>query len=1321
MPAINWGLISDGGVFESLMHAILYACDPGTILFGRPGKDAGQDARSGDGLIVYQAKYRKSLDMDGAITLALNELEKIKTYRDPGHANYQYWKYATGWVLAANVSANPNDDAKWCSKVKPAFHNKGLEAKYWGVEMLESHLAQHPQIREVFFGGENRVLVGLKEAHDLLAAECVGSMSLNVPMVGRTAELDSICSFAAANNERVLPIIGAGGIGKSRLLYESLLSLANNGWRVLWALPGTMAISSQWFRLLNGTQQTCVALDDPSDPHLLRAVIEQLATVERRNWRIIISCRTEKGDMIRRYRTNALVAAPIKLSGLDEVASHNLVNSVLDSTASPAWLHSVFTTTQGVPGWLCLIAELTKQQKLSDLPASTEDVAAVYVDSCLDSIGNQRKEQGRQLLRWLALWGTTRIETDTEQKLEEFLDQQGVSRYTWRDLLDSLLSTGIMKNWGVGKRYYAVEPLIVRQHVLSDWLLTQDNGDYAASQAGRKLVSDVLAGSIPLQDSVLQTLSQLARSRLDGSDALIFLKPVFAVLTNTASEGDLLQQHRVVDLVKRMGAADPEGALDILTTIREHPKPDVVLNIAPWGSQTLVHGALVGKLPWLMFQMAEQVTDVNVAGRYIDAFRPLVAAEDAGTLQARSGKGARQLLGRLLCHGRHSEIFGPPAHDIVTRELGVARNWPFVGLLCESLLNPIRESMEWVSNWTITISRRAIAPSSNPWGLAEAVRAQVTGLLQAKTEQEVRIALWHVLSESHHSFHRAILHNEVIGNAADSYHHVLLADLQACVNILASPPVQIGIEEATEARALWKWYLKYGQKEDLVGLARQCEGLYNGLSHWRLQDFFRFDSEQTLATETNRVASMFRAANSVAPYVKFFDEARRFIAAARHGAHDAADNSRITALADSLADDYQLNLAELSPLSTFVVKVLSGDQMPENHLAWDFAVRICQKHLFNVKSTHIDSIAQHLSTWLEMSGSKDRLLWGLYSNVHPLSTGPVTQAELAAVLEHQNDFNAREFFTLLGNLAGADTETVKARLQDWLDVMRDDMVEASQCMGFFIRATYITALRYKWSREQIPVQWIVEIIVTYRLDGALLGMHDLEWLRDNANYRLSMIETVKLMRSRIELEGQNKPAEGFEIVPYKFSIGDWCHFDPNDPDERQAFFELCEIALSKTFTALYWMPKYMTQLDPSGQQVAAFVINYLESHLQLDAKSLSRMGYLASAYPEESAGWMAIAGPICERTNTMRRDDREHVYFGLARQETGVISSMPGEVPEYYLRAKETAATLLQNEPSNSPLYGYRQWAMARAEADLQHEKERAEEVANGRFTNTDH
>lgn len=63
------------------MHAILFAADEGTALFGRPGKDAGQNARSAHGETVYQAQYRQSMTMDKAVTLALGELKKIKSYR----------------------------------------------------------------------------------------------------------------------------------------------------------------------------------------------------------------------------------------------------------------------------------------------------------------------------------------------------------------------------------------------------------------------------------------------------------------------------------------------------------------------------------------------------------------------------------------------------------------------------------------------------------------------------------------------------------------------------------------------------------------------------------------------------------------------------------------------------------------------------------------------------------------------------------------------------------------------------------------------------------------------------------------------------------------------------------------------------------------------------------------------------------------------------------------------------------------------------------------------------------------------------------------
>lgn len=406
MAVLNWGLIQDGGTFESLMHAILYAEDSGIILFGRPGKDAGQDARTADGTVIYQAKYRQGLVMEGAVTLALEELEKIKRYRQPEHRNCKHWKSARRWILVANFSTNSNDDAKWRREVVPTFQREGLDADYWHIETLEGKLAEHPEVCDVFFGGENCVLVGLKEAYALLSAECVGSASLDVPLVGRDNDLSQIKAFAVSYDKRVLPVVGPGGIGKSRLLYEGLVSLAQDGWRVFWGLPGAMIRSSQWFRLLNGNQKTCVVLDDPDDPGLLRAVIEQLATVERRNWKVIIALCTEKTDMLLRLSSNSNVADPLTLAPLNETSTKELLSSILDSNVKESYLHRVYLYTRGSPGWLCLVAEVVGQKSLKNYPPKIDQIAGLYVASCIEKLLPEQQNKGRTLLRWLALWGS---------------------------------------------------------------------------------------------------------------------------------------------------------------------------------------------------------------------------------------------------------------------------------------------------------------------------------------------------------------------------------------------------------------------------------------------------------------------------------------------------------------------------------------------------------------------------------------------------------------------------------------------------------------------------------------------------------------------------------------------------------------------------------------------------------------------------------------------------------------------------------------------------------------------------------------------------
>ena len=51
------GAFRNGATFESLATTIVFFEDLKASLFGRRGKDAGEDARSGDGTRIFQARH----------------------------------------------------------------------------------------------------------------------------------------------------------------------------------------------------------------------------------------------------------------------------------------------------------------------------------------------------------------------------------------------------------------------------------------------------------------------------------------------------------------------------------------------------------------------------------------------------------------------------------------------------------------------------------------------------------------------------------------------------------------------------------------------------------------------------------------------------------------------------------------------------------------------------------------------------------------------------------------------------------------------------------------------------------------------------------------------------------------------------------------------------------------------------------------------------------------------------------------------------------------------------------------------------------------
>lgn len=1316
MLDLNWGFVQDGGTFESLMHGIIYAEDPGTVLFGRPGKDAGQDARSSDGAVIYQAKYRQNLSMDGAVQLALAELEYIKKYRKPEHANYAHWQNASRWILVANILTNPNDDADWRSKVVPAFQNEGLLAEYWGIKILEGKLAKLPHIREVFFNGENRILVGLKEAYDRLTNECIGSDSLNNPLVGRTGEMQSIQAFIGAVDKRVLPIVGVAGIGKSRLMYESVATLAQTGWRVFWALPEAMSRSSKWFQFLNSNQPTCVVIDDPFDPGLLAAIIEQLAPIERRNWKVIVGCRSSHSEMFKPFQRHSLLASSLNLVELSEELTKELLKANLHAAIPEAQIHIIHQHTGGNPGWLCLVAELFNRHTLREFPQSVDGIASAYVADSISKFNEADTKNAETLLRYMALWRTLSLHPNAEEEPQaKFLAAQGLPDSDTRRLLGRLAEMRIVRNWGIGKRLFAIQPLIVREHILSEWLFSPENGGFCVNAEGKRIIDLLIKGRIPAVPLVLRSLSHLTRSRLDLAQGYSFVRPVFDELRRIASAGTVIDQDNLLTLVETLGASDPESALDVCKIIRENAKPAIEIQDQFWGKASVTHDSVLVKLPWTLFKIAAFIQNSPVAQRYLEEFRALLTLESNIQAEFEGSKKPTKVLEQMLRESKNAVVYAGPASKIIEQEIDKPDSWPFVGILLECLIYPEREYTEWTAQFTLTFTKYILTPKSRDWDEAVRLRRIAFDALRTSKNAVLRPKIWRILSESHQEFHRLIMHERAQGAVADEYMALLVDDLSTSASLCEQPPILLEVGEIVAARSMWSWYLDYGKSEKLVNLAKSCEAACTKGSIWRPQDFFRFDTDEALQPETRRIAAVFRNAVDESKFAEFFSEAKAYLDAARSGGEDMADSIRVLALADAVVDVFQPpeNVTR-NPLSLFVENILQDQQTP-NELAWAFAVRLCQRYLLRIKNEHTGTdVAVKLHELLEMCHDKARFLFGIYSNPHPLNTGALTLGEFDCIFANDLGFKLRQEFILLGVFAPSHWDVVKNRLLQNCRTLNGQTEELSACVTLFLRMLHLTALRYGQHELSAQITWILENVLEHGLDGGIFGMYEFKWLREHSNFTLSASELVEMIRGRIQLEQSPKVYGSFRTLPFEFQILEWCKFDLNREDDAKAFEEFCSLALENGFVALHYMPKFMAQIDPSGILVASFVRKYLQRNPSLSGDELARLAFISSAYADSTDAWAHSARLICEAATSLDRQHRERVYMGLARKETGVLSSAPGEVPQYYFDVRDMAARMLSQESGDSPLRGYREWALRRAEADLQFEQQRSEEVQNG-------
>jgi hypothetical protein len=1302
MTSINWGMIQDGGCFESLIHAIIFANDPGAILFKRPGKDAGQDARSSDGTIVYQAKHsRDKFTMNDAVKIAIKELESIKRYKETTHANSSHWTKVLRWILVSNVEINPNDHLKWAEEVTPEFQKFGLVSEYWSIEYLNNELYKHPQIAEVFFGGENRVLIGLKEARDLLESEMVGPDSLEVPLVGRTSEIEQIIDFASDDRKRIVPVVGPGGIGKSRLAFEALLELVDLGWRVYWGLPGSMAISSSWFRILNGNQCTIVVLDNPDSPELVRAVVEQLSASERSNWKVILICRTENRSVYSRFQTHYLLHTSIQLLPLGEAESHQLVNSIVGKECDPDWLQRIFKFTRGIPGWICLISEMANDGRLAQIPIAADEIAQTYLNACLNTFAVGESTEALCILRWLALWGKFRMPKEGDRSAElDFLEKQSIPHDKLKQILGLLVQSGIVSNWGIDKRAYAVEPLIVRQQILIKWLLNFADGDYQVSTEGCDLVFKLASGDVPSPDSAFQTLAQLVCVRMGEFESISFVKPLFAVLNAVASDENLLTQFRVVELINKLGAADPEGALEVLIAVRKKRTDDQVIKDSFWGDRTLSHANLLGKVPWLLFELSSHVESESVAVRFLRELQHYVLMEELQGQQFESGKRPRQLVKRLLCESRNFDVFGGSARKIVLTTIENETAWPFSGHLAACLLSPVREHIGWSAKQTMYIKRFVVEPDSKSWQFAADVRNKAFAVISGPKQGPFQGELWKILARAHHEALRVLFHERLSSIAHMAYRNLIKSDLETVLGILSNREADLGMAVATDARNFWEWYLRYGKDRELNELAERCESIYAQINKWRLQDFFAFEKPSDLAGETIRIAESLKIAPTTDDLSAFFDDAMVYLNSAREGKGDLSDNWRIADLAHACSPDFRPFDPQRNILTEYAISILRNE-CESNVLAKYFAECLCLGLIRNAKVANTEEYRALLEKILSLSPLPDKLFYQLFRGAHPNNNGELLDLEAERAIETKKSVTAEEWHCLLGALFVSNQEKIwKIVRVDLTDT--HEIEKRSQLLHIFFRNARLSLLRYKVEPDAQFVDWITQSIIELSLDGSLFGSgSDFDWMREECGYKMNGGVFFRLIQSRLALEREPRSSQSFQILPHEFQVSEWCKVDFDNPAELTSFFELCNLAMEANFTSCFRMPKYLASLDPSGANIAHFVTNSIATQEEDMIERLERLAYLASGFPDTSSEWALIAEAICEQANQSNRDQRLRVYFGLSNKESGVYTSMPGEVPPYFTSRLTKAKEMLSQCSSNSSMMGYWEWAVHRAELDI--------------------
>jgi hypothetical protein len=1325
--SVNWAVIQAGATFQALVNVLLQYEHPEVRPFNKSGADGGIDALV-VGNTVYQAKYHKRAKASQAFSDAKEELERVREHKKAGSKWAASWEGVDRWILVTNAPIGPEDEQRWQREIVPDFERVGLHASYWNEAQLEKLLTQYPGVRATYFGGRTRAFISLSEHLDSLRSREVLPRAYDVPVHGRYDELDRIRSFVKAPEERVLLIHGPGGVGKSRLLYESAKLLWSEGLihDVHCATPN-LAHGTDWYAEIIAENPAMVLLDDPDDAGVIERMLAELRHRTKR-WKVLVATRTSNQPLITKLTNprESVLADPLELRSLDEDSATRLASNLVETLDRPPEVRDQLVPwlvrTCGAPIWMTVAVRLLEEgTALSDLPKDSFAIATRYVQESREHTNPDIADHRQVLavLRWIALY--RRISREDKQLMRGIAIKTGLhSADRLNRVIDDLGRRRVVTLYGVNHRMCEIRPDVVRDHILLDWLTYERPDGERVPTSDAIELADKIADT-GLHDDALPHLEHLLRM-LGRSEYLIdppvrLLDPIADAITTLAETAkDTLTLRRALQLMSAIAFFRPCHAVRLARTLRTS---DVFEAREPSGlpsARVITLAALRSELSSLLFSAAHAATSSSERSDILRELMVLIALErqcspHRGTFSTRATAG--DTLARII-HSRRAfrSVFDLEAATLVEERLKAVASDDDDALHATSVLIRALIAIErqdeypGPERYSRTLQRYRIRSDGRLGPLVASVRTHLWAIATAvnRTTTEGRFA-WALLE---------VLHRELNRCQSDPGWRALLTDdFERCHAVVSGEAPQV--EDAQGARALWDWHLHYEQDDEVRESAERCEEAYR--SHPEVSPYVELFGGPPSADDAKALewATKLAHTGSKDAIVVFFRRALRYTSTCS----EAWRSSYVTDFARTLgrAHGGERSVHEFA-LETLAVGPAS-EQFPcalEIVRGWLHTLRSAARggELAGVLEALFAAVSAETAT---------RCLRSLYADCGPVVARALLPEELMIFerVVSAVDLDVATRFRLIGHFLAlvparalaaasaafdtlAPSEQATAALELWEAYHACICVDEAQPSEEVIdRLLELTALvpdlgflrrHSSWEAEQLlestrrkPIRWLVDLIhrrlLTYadRSPEADLGSISkaVSILPPPDSLLLQVVEPVGAAGARDELS-------------------------------RAALHDL--LAIDDGNAAIYSLPRFVSKLDPHGHIVPSLIterIAALPSSITVDAIwAWARYG---SPYPMKTTAWRTIAIAACECLDSHRipRDDHQDVFAALV-DHSGTSSVRRQGDPDPGLQAALREAHAALEQETVPVLRPFWIWHARCVESSLEHDQARSEE-----------